>query len=59
MSNSQYGTEEAIETRKKEISKEKGQKAAKIRGVGVGSRQKFALAANWTGRNDFRAIQEQ
>ena len=33
--------------KEKKILKEKAQKAAKIRGVGVGSRQKFVLAANW------------
>ena len=32
---------------KKKLQKEKAQKAAKVRGVGVGSRQKFALAAKW------------
>ena len=47
MSNSQNGPKKLSKRERKKLLKEKAQKAAKIRGVGVGSRQKFALAANW------------
>ena len=41
------GPKKLSKRKRKKLLKEKAQKAVKIRGVGVGSRQKFALAANW------------
>lgn len=41
------GPKKLSKRERKKLLKEKAQKAAKVRGVGVGSRQKFALAANW------------
>ena len=47
MTNSQYGTEEVIETWKKEITKRKSSKSSENNRSWSGNRQKFALATNW------------